>query len=73
MNILDKLNSGELHAKARAARPDCVDATGGIHNTPERARFVDWAREAKNVCGENVAGWPSDIRAEYDARYVPSR
>jgi len=60
MDILDRLNSGSLHAAARNQRPDCVDAKGNIHCSPERARFVDWV-------AENGKDHP-----EYAARYVPS-
>jgi len=60
MNIIDQLNSGALHAKARATRPDCVDAAGNIHCSPDRAKFVDWVRA-------NGVDHP-----EYAARYVPS-
>lgn len=73
MTIIDRLNSGELHQAARASRPDCVDATGGIHHTPERARFVDWARKVKATHGANTSEWPEGIRAEYAARYTPAR
>ncbi len=60
MDILAKLNSGEIHAKARAARPDCVDKLGNIHCSQERAQFVDW-----------VAAHGKD-HPEYVTRYVPS-
>lgn len=60
MTLLEKLNSGALHAKARATRPECVDAKGNIHCSPERARFVDW-----------VATHGKD-HPEYAERYVPS-
>ena len=72
MNILDRLNAGDLHRAARTARPDCVDALGNIHNTPARAAFVDWATEAKAIHGQDVGKWPEPMRAEYAARYVPS-
>jgi hypothetical protein len=61
MNILDQLNSGQLHAKARSQRPDCVDAQGNIHISAARANFVDW----KNAN-------PNATKSEYSARYVPS-
>lgn len=60
MDILAKLNSGELHARSRKDRPECVDNLGNIHCSPERARFVDWV-------AENGKDHP-----EYAARYVPS-
>ena len=72
MSILDRLNSGELHAAARATRPDCVDATGNIHKTPERARFVDWRAEQVAAHGRDVEAWPAKKRAEYARRYVPA-
>lgn len=59
MSILGKLESGELHAKARATRPDCVDNLGNIHSTPERAEFVSWYNE--NGVGDGM---------EYSRRYV---
>jgi hypothetical protein len=60
MNIIDKLNSGELHAVARINRPNCVDHLGNIHVSAERAAFVDWV-------SENGKDHP-----EFSARYVPS-
>lgn len=60
MSILDQLNSGELHAKARKSRPECVDALGNVHCSAERAAFVDWV-------SENGKDHP-----EYAERYVPS-
>lgn len=72
MNILDRLNSGELHQRARAAHPDRVSADGSIHASADRARFVDWMNGQKATHGDNVRDWPAPIVAEYDARYVPS-
>jgi len=72
VNILEALNSGALHNKARTARPDCVDAKGNIHANPDRAKFVDWLAEAKATRGDNVQAWAGADRAEYDARYIPS-
>lgn len=60
MGILEKLNSGALHDKARKARPECVDSLGNIHCSAARAAFVDWA-------GEHGTD-----HSEYAARYVPS-
>lgn len=60
MDILAKLNSGELHAKARKERPECVDGLGNIHCSKERAEFVDW-----------IAVNDKD-HPEFAARYVPS-
>ena len=72
MDILDRLNSGDLHAAARNQRPDCVDAKGNIHTSPERARFVDWLDEMRAIYGQDVEAWPPTPRAEYEERYVPS-
>tara|TARA_Y100000310_G_scaffold300671_1_gene336529 strand:+ start:172 stop:393 length:222 start_codon:yes stop_codon:yes gene_type:complete len=72
MNIIDRLNSGELHSAARADRPECVDGLGNIHATPERAAFVDWRRDMAAEHGDNPADWPEEHRAEYERRYVPS-
>lgn len=72
MNILDQLNSGALHAKARASRPDCVDAKGNIHVSADRARFVDWLADAKLTRGDDVKSWSASERQEYADRYVPS-
>ena len=60
MNILDRLNSGELHAAARTKRPDCVDGLGNIHGSAERASFVDWVAEN----GKD--------HSKFATRYVPS-
>lgn len=72
MNILDRLNSGQLHAQARASRSDCVDAKGNIHVSAERARFVDWLNSAKLINGDDVNQWNAKAKSEYKARYVPS-
>lgn len=72
MNILDQLNSGAIHAVARASRPDCVDASGNIHVTPERARFVSWKLRMSEMYGATVSEWPQAARDEYAAKYVPS-
>ena len=72
MDILDYLNSGQLHAAARKRNPDCVDAKGNIHTTPERARFVDWRDRMKGLYGDDVKAWPPIPREEYAARYAPS-
>jgi len=72
MSIVDRLNSGELHAAARKRRPDCVDAKGTIHCSPERAAFVNWLDKMRGIYGEDVKAWPPIPRAEYAARYVPS-
>lgn len=72
MSIIDRLNSGALHAAARARRPDCVDGNGNIHVSPERARFADWLRRMKTIYGDDVAEWPPIPRAEYARKYVPS-
>ena len=60
MDIIDKLNSGELHAAARIKRPECVDRLGNIHVSAERAAFVDWV-------SENGKDHP-----EFASRYIPS-
>lgn len=72
MNILDRLNSGELHALARTSRPDCVDAKGNIHHSAARAQFVDWMDCIKADHGQDHRSWPVTIRQEYRNRYVPS-
>lgn len=72
MNITDLLNSGALHAAARERRPECVDRTGNVHGSAERAQFVDWRDAQKATHGNDVSAWPADARAEYAARYVPS-
>lgn len=72
MTILEKLNSGELHRAARQRRPECVDRFGGIHVTPERARFINWVSRKKETLGDDVRSWPEADRAEYEAHYVPS-
>jgi len=69
MTILEKLNSGALHAKARIDRPDCVDANGSIHASPERASFVDWRTAMVNSHGD-VSGWSAELKAEYAAKHV---
>ena len=71
MTIIDKLNSGALHAAARAKRPECVDRKGNIHHSPLRAEFINWLMPMKDRYGE-VEDWPYELRAEYRARYVPS-
>lgn len=70
MSIIDRLNSGRLHAAARQSRPECVDSLGNIHASPERARFVDWRRKVARLYGDDVAGWPVCARDEYAKRYV---
>ena len=72
MDILAKLKSGQLHAAARRARPECVDADGNIHIDAKRARFVDWLAVMKRELGDDVAQWPAHARAKYERRYVPS-
>jgi hypothetical protein len=72
MDIRSMLNSGQMHAAARQARPDCVDGKGNVHATAERARFVDWLNKMQGIYGQDAASWPPIARAEYDARYVPS-
>ena len=59
-NIIDRLNSGELHAAARVKRSECVDHLGNIHGSAARAAFVDWV-------SKNGKDHP-----EFAARYVPS-
>lgn len=71
-SILDRLNSGELHAAARRSRPECVDAKGNIHCSPERASFVNWLAKMTPIYGDDINGWPKLPRDEYRARYVPS-
>ena len=72
MTILDRLNSGELHAAARRRRPDCVDATGNVHATPQRAAFVNWLI-ANPTPDDDPRNWPADYRAAYHANYAPRR
>ena len=69
MNILEKLTSGALHAKARIDRPDCVDAKGSIHASPDRAAFVDWRSAMVNSHGD-VSGWSTELKSEYAAKHV---
>lgn len=73
MNIIDRLNSGELHQAARQRRPECVDSVGGIHKTPERARFISWVFKMQRLYGKDVRTWPEISRAEYAARHVSAR
>lgn len=70
MNILEQLTSGALHAKARSARPDCVDTKGNIHNSPERAQFVDWLSDAKATWGDDTTLWTKTQKAELRKRHV---
>ena len=70
MNILEQLNSGAFHNKARVTSSDCVDTVGNIHRSPERARFADWKRNAKKTHGIDTRAWPADVRAELDKRHV---
>ena len=72
MTIIDRLNAGEFHDAARKRNPDCVDAKGNIHATPERARFVNWREKMKGLYGDDVKAWPPIARDEYTVRYVPS-
>lgn len=71
-DLLTALNSGAMHEKARQARPECVDAQGNIHATPERARFVDWYAERRAEWGDSPANWTCKQRAEYERRYAPA-
>lgn len=71
-SILDRLNAGEFHRAARAARPDCVDSRGNIHRNAARAAFADWCEEMRGIHGADSHAWPVAIREEYRARYVPS-
>jgi hypothetical protein len=70
MDILAQLNSGALHAKARAERPDCVDSNGGIHRNPERAAYVTWRIAMAREYGSEPAEWPPEIQRELERRYV---
>jgi hypothetical protein len=70
MDILAQLNSGALHAKARAARPDCVDSNGGIHRNPERAAYVTWRIAMTSEYGMEISEWPEFVKAELARRYV---
>ena len=72
MSIIDRLNSGEIHAAARKRNPERVDAKGNTHVTSERARFVEWVDRMRAVYGDDVKAWPSAPRTEYARRYVPS-
>lgn len=72
MNIIDRLNSGELHQAARKRRPDCIDAVGNVHRSPERRAFVDWRAGMDNRYGTNRREWPESVRAELERRYVPA-
>jgi hypothetical protein len=70
MDILARLNSGELHAKARTARPDCVDSKGNVHRSPERATYATWRIAMENLYGSAPAKWPAEIRRELKRRHV---
>lgn len=71
-SIIDRLNSGELHAAARARRPDCVDRNGNIHRSPERRDFVEFMLDVKAEHGDDHNHWPRAVKREYRERYVPS-
>jgi len=70
MDILAKLNSGALHAAARNRRPDCVDARGNLHTSPERAAYVNWRNAMAREYGSEPAEWPPEIQRELERRYV---
>jgi hypothetical protein len=70
MDILAQLNSGALHAKARTARPDCVDSQGNVHHSPERAAYVTWRIRMEGLYGIDVAEWPEAAKAELARRHV---
>ena len=72
MNILAKLKSGELHAKARIVRAECVDTQGNIHCSAKRAKFVDWLAVNKIKHGDDVSIWPITVRMEHAEHYTPS-
>ena len=71
-SILERLNSGQIHADARKRKPDCVCNRGNIHATPDRARFVNWLYRMKDMYGDDVQSWPEIARKEYATKYVPS-
>jgi hypothetical protein len=68
MSILDRLNSGEIHAKARAARPNNVDALGNVHISPSRAVFIDWRSSMSSIHGIDPRQWPDSARKELQQR-----
>ena len=72
MNITDLLNSGKLHAAARANRPDCVDSAGNIHKSAERAEYVNWRASMKAIHGDDAKQWPASVKAELKRRHVPA-
>ena len=72
MSILEQLNSGALHQQARAANPHCVDASGNVHRTPERADFIDWRAEMVREYGNNARQWPADLQVELVTRWAPA-
>ena len=73
MDMLTRLNSGDLHAKERQSRFDCVDNKGNIHANPERAQFVNWSNRMRGIYGDDVAKWPPIAREEFTRRYSNSR
>lgn len=70
MDILAKLNSGALHAAARAARPDCVDSKGNVHSSPERAAYASWRIRMEGLYGIDATEWPACAKAELKRRHV---
>ena len=69
MDILAKLNSGQLHSEKRNANPELVDQHGNIHSSKERRAFVDWYICAKESRGD-VKTWTDAQLEEYRERYV---
>jgi len=72
MDILERLNSGQLHATARKRRPDCVDQHGNVHRSPERRLFVDFSIDTKRDHGDDHELWPDAVRAEYHRLFEAS-
>lgn len=69
-NMIDKLNSGQLHIAARTSRPDCLDTKGNIHGSPARALFKSWTYKMHDLYGDDVSQWPKVAKDEYARKYV---
>ena len=67
MNIIEQLNSGEIHRQARQLHPDRVCSKGNIHHSKERAEFVDWVNKQSVVHGIDVNKWSKDMKKELQA------
>lgn len=70
MDIIAALNSGKLHAAARTANPECVDAKGNVHHSEKRAKFVDYRNEVVAEYGDDHNAWPREVKREYRKLYA---